>query len=676
MLRGSCGRWIGSVVVAVAVLAAGKAHAGTCTSAAQVAADVWQEFRTRAIAETCEAPVSGPRRYLPCFVRPALNLAQGMIGWWNHMAANSWATIGPRVLGPEVETGTLVFGTARLFMTTVPVHTQAFDVELHKLDGRAKTEVTICAWSDDGTSSIIHDITIPEGADNIGSSWTWSVPVPGRLISVHIDNKSVAKEFQYSIQSHSAPLVADTRPVTGFADLHVHQVASLGYAGAWYFGAPDGPPATALRACSASDHAVPDLDLGRHGVVRHGHGAPGFEDWPRNDDIAHLQTHADWVKQAHDGGMSLMVASPVNFEWLCAAAKLLHPAIHASCDDMDSVDRQLDALIAFAEAHSDWYEIAVDPWHAREIIHAGKLAVVIAPEISDLFPAAHGSVEAQLDRWVAKGVRSLQLAHETDSNFAGAAPHDGAIFDVLNFLKFPFDDPRAGGVNHKGLTSQGAQLVDLLVRRHMPIDTAHLSAAAKRDLFQLLSTRYEYFPMYSSHTRFAALLTPDDAANQREFMTTDDQALQIVQTGGMIGLRTGLNDMQSFTPASPARAVDNDCPGSATSFAQLVLYGQYRLGIAMGFGSDLSGFITQMAPRFGARACTPFGPRTQPYAPRPSSASVEYQRKGLAHIGLLPELRGDLRSLGVDTTVLDGSAEAFLKMWERAWDDSRRGPAR
>jgi len=674
MHPGPCGRLIGAVVVAV--LAAGKAQAGTCTSAAKVAGDVWQEFRTQAIAQACAAPASGPQRYLPCFVRPALNLAQGMIGWWNRMAANSWATIGPRVLGPEVETGTLVFGTARLFITTAPLHTRTFDVELHKLGGRARTEVTICAWKDDGSSSIVHDVTIPEGADNVGNHWTWNVPVAGQLISVHIDSKSVAKEFHYSIQSRAQPLVADTRPVTGFADLHVHQVASLGYAGAWYFGAPDGPAATALRACGPLAHAIPDLDLGKHGAIRHGHGAPGFDDWPRHDDIAHLQTHADWVKQAHDGGMSLMIASPVNFQQLCDAMRLVHGASSESCNDMDSVDKQLDALVAFAEAHRDWYEIAVDPWHAREIIHAGKLAVVIAPEVSNLFPAAHGSVEAQLDRWMAKGVRSLQLAHETDSDFAGAAPHDGVLFDVLSFLKYPFDPPRTGGVNPKGLTGAGAQLVDMMVRRHMPIDTAHLSAAAKRDLFQLLSTRYAYFPMYSSHTRFAALLTPEDAANQREFVTTDEQALQIKQTGGMLGLRTGLNDMVSFAPPPPARAVDNDCPGSATSFAQMVLYGQFKLGMAMGFGSDLSGFITQMAPRFGGAACGRFHPRTTPYTPRPSRAGAEYQRKGLAHIGLLPDVRTDLQSLGVDTGVIDRSAEAFLKMWERAWDDGRRGPAR
>ena len=66
-------------------------------------------------------------------------------------------------------------------------------------------------------------------------------------------------------------------------------------------------------------------------------------------------------------------------------------------------------------------------------------------------------------------------------------------------------------------------------------------------------------------------------------MTTDDQALQIKQTGGMIGLRTGLNDMQSFTPASPVGAVDNDCPGSATSFAQLVLYGQRPVSFQVPF---------------------------------------------------------------------------------------------
>ncbi|MCA9686613.1 MAG: hypothetical protein KC457_30890, partial [Myxococcales bacterium] len=40
---------------------------------------------------------------------------------------------------------------------------------------------------------------------------------------------------------------------------------------------------------------------------------------------------------------------------------------------------------------------------------------------------------------------------------------------------------------------------------------------------------------------------------------------------------------------------------------------------------------------------------------------------GLGHVGLLGRgLLADMRGLGVDTARLDASAEAYIRMWERA----------
>ena len=48
-------------------------------------------------------------------------------------------------------------------------------------------------------------------------------------------------------------------------------------------------------------------------------------------------------------------------------------------------------------------------------------------------------------------------------------------------------------------------------------------------------------------------------------------------------------------------------------------------------------------------------------------------QKGFAHVGLFGEVLGELQSLGADTSALQASSEAFIRMWERAEDPLRTG---
>jgi microsomal dipeptidase-like Zn-dependent dipeptidase len=162
---------------------------------------------------------------------------------------------------------------------------------------------------------------------------------------------------------------------------------------------------------------------------------------PDHTDFGHQQVYADWLKQAHQRGLKLMVVSAVNNEPLCRLLKLLYPDRNRQheCDDMYNIKRQIQAFHDFQKAHADWYEIAVHPWHARKIINEQKLAVVISVEASNLFgkfPTSAGDFSSQLDDLYALGVRTLQPVHETDSRFAGAAPHR-LQFELFQAVKWP-----------------------------------------------------------------------------------------------------------------------------------------------------------------------------------------------------------------------------------------------
>ena len=120
--------------------------------------------------------------------------------------------------------------------------------------------------------------------------------------------------------------------------------------------------------------------------------------------------------------------------------------------------------------------------------------------------------------------------------------------------------------------------------------------------------------------------------------------------------------------------------GSLTSRVNLI---RERGGYpAEGFGFDFNGFASQPPPRFGdeSRCRRPQdNPITYPFQsfagdvtfhqPRLGHRTVDFNTEGMIHIGLLPELIEDARRTGVTDQQLEPlfrSAEAYLRMWERA----------
>lgn len=522
-------------------------------------------------------------------------------------------------------------------------------------------------------------------------------------------------------------------PLQGVADLHLHMFAEEAFGGGWFHGSHAGPGDVALAPCDGGDpgdHARLKEDLapllgscdgvtleelaalvpivgviaadGGGGVVSefvsqipgsqgdtglHTDRTAGWPDlagWPRWDVIAHQQVWEEQLHDAYQSGLRLSVISAVSLDWLCRALPEENVA-RPQCDEMDDVALQLQMAHDFVKTH-DWAEIALTAADARRIIEEDRLALVLSVEASHIMGGA-GDWRPQLDELYALGVRTLQPVHQLNNRFGGAAPHN-SIFHVAQYAENCHIDMDCGLTsgavtlgfdvdadckNTLGLTDEGKALVTEMMDRGMLVDVAHLSEKGVRDVRDLSVAR-DYYPIYISHGHFREIMT---AERQREEKTTPAWVAQLLrQTGGMIGLRTAHEEVNSYEPS----AVDNTCHGSSRSFAQAYDLGRLGLKVAIALGSDLNGFIQQTRPRFGPDACSASFEtegRCQAKdeaAMGPPPLGSGFDEMGLGHVGLLSALLDDLDQLGSDSAPLRGSADAFVRMWERA-EGPRSGPA-
>lgn len=499
--------------------------------------------------------------------------------------------------------------------------------------------------------------------------------------------------------------------VQGYADLHSHLMGEHSYGGSWFWGDLEGPMNPALVRCDGSfpfkTHAEtrypfvaefingpsaasnPESgDTGWHLKKRNGYDNrrcrrflwfnipgtcpdPHFTGWPTWTSTAHQQMWQGWLQQAHQGGLRVMVVSLAESNFLCTSTP---PEFRRyGCDEMSSVRRQALLAQGFVSRNSSWVGIARTPAEARALIAQGKLALVLAAEITKLFPT--GDFYAQLDDWRSLGIRSLQVVHHADNRFAGAAQipdlklaamlveilegHDVTGIDDIVCR----DGSGAVGscdgetyLNERGLTSEGAMLASALMDRGMMLDVSHLSRKAFRDVYNLALPRG--YPLVYSHVH--TWDTISDGKKNEKFLR-DDEIQMITNTGGMIGLRTGPESTVQYN--SPSGQVSNMCQGSPRSFAQSLMYSVDR-GLDVGFGADFNGFIRQIKPRH-RDDCPIDKLRIDLVGGGPNWL----QSKGLGHVGLLPELMADLSAIAVPQPYIDHlnqSAEKLLRLWERS----------
>lgn len=391
----------------------------------------------------------------------------------------------------------------------------------------------------------------------------------------------------------------------------------------------------------------------------------GFDGWPSiAEQGVHAQMYVDWIRRAWQGGLRLMVAHSVNNRLLGE----LNGNNGLATDDPSVADRQIAAIKAMVGRHPDFMEVALTPKDARRIIHQGRLAIVLGIEgdqLAGLRINEGDNVQAltnYLDHiYLDLGVRHVFPIHLADNVFGGCAIYNafwdnnswylnGTVFDarspaslgipdpiyfrlplpndfyetgfqaiatIMQGLNFRISPPIIGNglpvANARSLTDIGQTLILELMKRHMIIDTDHSGYLARNRILDIVSARN--YPVVSGHCGFTELsLSPAVTDDLEKVAAESDNTPTVV---GRLAMLNAMVSPITFSKETDSwgTLVQNDCPGSAKTWAQQYLYAIDKFGgHNVGLGTDY-GLTHGISPRFGFNAS--FG------------ASGDYSRAGL-----------------------------------------------
>ncbi|MEM8563826.1 MAG: hypothetical protein AAGF57_16430 [Pseudomonadota bacterium] len=549
----------------------------------------------------------------------------------------------------------------------------------------------------------------------------------------------------------------DDGDVFGFVDSHSHIFTNLSFGGGGVFhGAPFHPLGV--------EHALPDCELshgvnGRRDLVGAGFGGdtgitadllpallsgeltednhrtagyPDFTDWPNAPFSAtHQMQYYTWIERAYKAGLRLVVQHATTNQFLCQlAVGVGAQPKRFDCNDMVSADRIIEATYAmerYIDAQAGgpgqgWFRIVFSPEEAREHILAGKLAVVLGLEVSDLFdcflvpfngfaPCTTDDVIAKLDEYHDRGIRAVFPVHKYDNGFSAgdgdrrvAIGNFGHTGHFSSFIRCPeelltfssaFDK---GGVPLAGLNMprelfDSAPPFDMSGIEEDPVGTLlpgfalldggelegeycqkfGLTTLGEFLIVELMKRgmiiEIDHFPRKSYQRAFELLAAFDYPAMGTHGRNKNGQLYQL---GGLSTISLG----RCRTPGVPATMDDR-----FQARIQLIRdNGGYP---AEGFGFDLNGLSSYPLPRFGERSRCP-EPQTDegityPFTsyggdviltqPVVGKRTLDFNTEGMVHLGLVAEVIEDVRRDGVTDTELEPlfrSAEAYLRVWEKS----------
>jgi hypothetical protein len=344
-----------------------------------------------------------------------------------------------------------------------------------------------------------------------------------------------------------------------------------------------------------------------------------------------------------------------------------------------------------------WFRLVYSAAQARRVIRAGKLAVIIGIESSDLFGCSvrdgrtactRARIVRGLREYRRLGVRGMFVAHWVNNAFSGAALEGGAkgiFINIMNRLQtgsyfrtggcpgagqgaqvltlptgvlqsltrfFPAAKsiaaqgmpsyPSGLRCNSEGLTALGRYLIRQLIANHMLIEVDHMSERARDAVLTI--GEHAHYPLISSH-------------NGTGGEWTDAELRRLYRLGG-------------FAAVTPDQAT-----GLAAKINRMADLRSPRHFFGVGLGTDTGGFASLPGPRAGA-ATNPlrypfrsFDGRVTFGRERSGRRTFDLNRDGVAHYGLIPDLLADTghapggrRAL----SLLFSSAEAYLETWQRA----------
>jgi hypothetical protein len=522
-------------------------------------------------------------------------------------------------------------------------------------------------------------------------------------------------EITTNVEGDPTAGVTSYQETRGYIDAHTHGMAFEFLGGDVHCGRPWSPWGVAVALVDCPDHTV----TGGYGAVmesflsgRASHdpvGWPTFKDWPAPDSLTHEGTYYKWMERSWRAGQRVLVNLLVENNQLC----MIYPIKHNSCDDMKSVKLQADdmhKLENYIDAQhggpgKGWYRIVTNPKEAREVINAGKMAVIMGIETSVLFgchtrlgipSCTTDSINRQLDQVKDMGVVQMELVNKFDNALAGVAgdsgstgylvnaantletgspwrmqtcdPNDPDVHDkdqdnnsaaipsqdalfgaLLAVVPSSIDDmipqiplyPAPHHCNKLGLSDLGAYTIKGMASRNMIFDPDHMSVKARQQSLDLID-QLHYPGVVSSHS-----------------WSTPDAYPRIYGEQGFITPYAG--DSTGFVEKW-RKHLDWTNPATYWGF---------------GFGADINGLGAQGDPRPDAAD----NPVTYPFTglggvqvDRQVSGERVYDinKDGVAHYGLYPDWIEDLRKVaGADgDAIVEDMArgpEAYLQMWERAY---------
>lgn len=550
--------------------------------------------------------------------------------------------------------------------------------------------------------------------------------------------------------------------VFGFVDTHSHLFSNLAFGGGGQFhGAPFHPLGVehALPNCALShgeggrrdfigiafngglsnlDELFPVFLTGKFPDDDHiTNGYPGFTDWPNAPSSGtHQMQYYKWIERAYLSGLRLMVQHVTTNQVLCQlTVGLGTQPLRDSCNDMVTADRIIEAaydMERYIDALSGgpgegWFRIVLTPADAREHIIAGKMAVVLGIETSDIFDCylvpfgefercTEADVVAKLDEYYDKGVRALFPAHKFDNDFSagdgdrnigqsGSFFHTGYLSNFIpcpaELLTFPggFDN---GGVNLASLNMPrdvydspppidvsgfdadpvGTLLPNLGLLGGGPLVGDYCQNYGLTDLGEFLIVEMmkrgmilevDHLPRKSYARAFEILEENDYPAAGTHGRNNNGRlyALGGVSSGGFGRCRS----------ESTAGTMDNRFQDRLQLMRDMDAYP------AEGFSFDLNGFAGAPGPRFGDRAgCsdpqtdegitypfTSYGGDITLEQPTVGNRTLDFNTEGMVHVGLVPEVIEDVRRDGATDEELEPlfrSAEGYLRMWVKSEERS------
>ena len=428
----------------------------------------------------------------------------------------------------------------------------------------------------------------------------------------------------------------------GIADTHAHPAAHLGF-GHIFHGGVEG----ALSSCEPT-HGVAGTGLSAAGIVAtglvvgavpisaialpvlapvivaaggvraviitameesFGHRTEGhakYDGWPTWRSRLHQQIHLDWLRRAYDYGQRLIVSLAVGHELISGAAGDFQSDMEAALEQTRFVDE-------LAQRHSDWMAVARDPRQAREIIASNRLAIILGAEVDFLgeFRVGQTPSQADIDALVNQvfnaGIRYIFPIHLSDNAFGGMAIYNDMFTLASTFLNRQAPATAAsaelGGepANVEGLTPSGLSLIGALMARGMLIDIDHMSWRATDEALALAET--QQYPLVSGHATFHDLAAPhgtDEHSHANESRKTAAVLARLHRLGSFVGVQPVPEE--NVDTADTAGRLNNDCPGSSTTFARALLYASAQMDGRVAIGTDLNGLARTSTPRFGPGA--------------------------------------------------------------------------